>query len=70
MGNVEHTHLPGVGDRSDFVTEAGERIGVVTMRDGRRELVFYDPRDTDRCVAVARLSEDDLRELAKLLDAS
>lgn len=40
------------------------------MRDGRRERVFYDPDDPDRCVAVARLSEDDLRELGRLLDAS
>lgn len=69
MTEIESTHLPGVGDRRDFVTEAGDRIGLVTHRDGRRELVFYDRDDPDRCVAIARLGEDDVRRLAELCGA-
>lgn len=66
MTKIESTHLPGVGDRRDFVTEAGDRIGVVTHLDGRRELIIYDRDDPDRCVTVVRLGEDDLRHLSEL----
>ena len=69
MGEIETTHLPGVGERHDFVTEGGDRVGIITHRDGRRELLFYDPSDPDRCLAAARLSEDDLRRLVELCGA-
>lgn len=70
MPGIESTHLPGVGDRRDFVTEAGDRIGIVTHRDGRHELVIYGRDDPDRCVAVIRLSEEDLRQLVELSGAA
>ena len=69
MAKIESTHLPGVGDRRDFVTEAGDRIGVVTFMDGRRKLVVYDREDPDRCQAVVELREDELRQLAELSGA-
>lgn len=65
MTEIESTHLPGVGERRDFVTEEGDRVGIVTHRDGRRELVLYDREDPDRCVSI-RLGEDDVRRLAEL----
>ena len=70
MGKIECTQLPGVGERRDFLTEEGDRIGLVTHRDGRRTLVIYDREDPDRCIARARLSDDDLRRLAELSDES
>ena len=41
---VEQTALPGIGVRHDIVTETGRRIGVVSHRDGRRDLILYDRR--------------------------
>jgi len=70
MSDVERTKLPGVGDRRDFVTQAGERIGVVTHRDGRRELLVYRREDPDSCYVVAELSDDDVRHLVELFDPS
>lgn len=66
MAKIETTHLPGVGDRHDFVTEEGDQIGIVVHRDGKRELVIRDRDDPDRCKAVVRLSEDDVRRLTEL----
>ncbi len=44
---IEETKLPGIGLRHDFVTHAGRRLGVVSHRDGERDLVVYDPADPD-----------------------
>jgi TrkA domain protein len=66
MTDVDETLLPGVGVRRDFMTAAGARVGVVTYRDGRRELVAYDERDCDACRASVSLDEDDAHALADL----
>lgn len=65
--SVEETRLPGIGVRYDFVTQNGERLGVVHHRTGRRELVFYEAEDPD-CVAMnVELDESESRTLAELL---
>jgi hypothetical protein len=51
MTRIDETRLPGIGLRHDFVTATGARIGVVTYRDGRRELVVYAQSDPDECCA-------------------
>ena len=70
MSDIQETQLPGVGNRYDFVTSEGERIGVLVHRSGRRELLVYDRDDPDACRAVIRLDTDDTRTLAELLGAS
>ena len=67
---VEETPLPGIGLRHDFVTAAGRRVGVVSHRDGRRELVIYDARDPDACVAQVRLTDEEADALAEILGAT
>ncbi len=47
MTRIDETRLPGIGVRHDFVTAAGTKVGVVTYRDGRREVVVFDERDPD-----------------------
>jgi TrkA domain protein len=66
---VEETPLPGIGVRHDFETAAGRRIGVVSHRDGRRELVVYDARDPDACIAQVRLVPEEAEALAEILGA-
>jgi TrkA domain protein len=70
MSRVEETNLPGIGVRHDFVTEGGERVGVISHRSGRRELLLYDAADPDACRATLRLTSDDSHTLAELLGAS
>ena len=67
---MEQTSLPGIGVRHDFVTESGERIGVVSHRDGRRGLIVYDRDDPDARLAAIPLTDDEAEVLADLLGAS
>ena len=69
MQEVTEVRLPGVGLRHEYTTDAGERVGVLTHRGGRREILVYDRDDPDRCRAILHLSADDTRTLAELLGA-
>lgn len=70
MAEVSETRLPGVGVRHDFRTTHGERLGVLVLRSGRRELLLYDRDDPDACRATIDLEPDDARTLAELLGTS
>ena len=63
-------HLPGVGVRSDFLTEGGKRIGVISHFSGRRQLLVYDRDDPDACREVVELEPEDVRTFADVLGAS
>jgi TrkA domain protein len=67
MPQIKETQLPGVGVRHDFATRSGERLGVITHRTGRRDLLIYDRDDPDACAEVLRLEEDESHALAELL---
>lgn len=66
FGDIEETSLPGIGTRYDFVTEDGDRIGVLVHQSGRRELLVYDRDDPDTARVVC-LSEHDLVRLGEVL---
>lgn len=70
MPQVSETKLPGVGVRHEFVTHDGDRIGVLSHRTGRRELLLYDRHDPDSCRSVVHLDVHDTRTLGELLGAS
>jgi TrkA domain protein len=70
MPEVSETPLPGIGVRHEFTTADGERVAVLSLRSGRRELLVYDRADPDACSTVLHLSPDDTRTLAELLGAS
>lgn len=67
---MEQTALPGIGVRHDVITESGRRIGVVSHRNGRRDLSLYDEQDPDSCVASIPLTDDEAEALADVLGAS
>lgn len=69
MPDVSEVRLPGVGVRHEYTTASGDRVGVLTHRGGRREILVYDRDDPDRCKAVLHLSADDTFTLAELLGA-
>jgi TrkA domain protein len=70
VARIEETELPGIGVREEFVTGSGTRIGVITTRTGKRDLLLYDAADPDECSAVIPLDGDDSATLAGLLGAS
>lgn len=65
--DVERTALPGVGLRHVFATAKGRRVGVVSHRTGRRDLVVYDRTDPDSAVETITLSAEEANALAELL---
>ncbi|GAB2835987.1 cation:proton antiporter regulatory subunit [Actinocorallia aurea] len=67
--DVEQTALPGIGLRHEFTTQAGRRIGVVSYRTGRRDLVVYDPQDPDRVCETVKLNDEEADALVELLGA-
>ncbi|MET7424370.1 cation:proton antiporter regulatory subunit [Dactylosporangium sp. NPDC005555] len=67
---VEQTELPGIGVRHDLVTSSGRTLGVVSHRNGRRDLVLYDVDDPDACLASVPLTDDEAEALADVLGAS
>jgi TrkA domain protein len=66
---VEQTALPGIGLRHDFTTRAGQRIGIVSHRTGRRDLVIYDKDDPDCACQTVKLNDEEADALVELLGA-
>ena len=67
---VFETPLPGIGVRHEFMTSDGERLGVVTRRDGRRELLLYDREDPDSCRVTIELTPEEAASMVELLGGS
>jgi TrkA domain protein len=65
--DVERTHLPGIGLRHEFTTSRGRRVGVISHRTGRREVVVYDREDPDTAAVTLTLSAEEADALADLL---
>ncbi|GAA3114578.1 cation:proton antiporter regulatory subunit [Planomonospora alba] len=66
---VEQTALPGIGLRHEFTTRSGRRIGIISHRTGRRDLVIYDKDDPDRACEVVKLNDEEADALVELLGA-
>jgi TrkA domain protein len=67
---VFETPLPGIGVRHEFTTKSGERVGVVTRRDGRREMLLYDRWDPDSCRETVELTPEEAATMVELLGGS
>ena len=64
---ITETKLPGIGMRHDFMTEKGRRVGVVSHRNGQRDLVMFSKDDPDSCSSVLKLSGSEADALAQFL---
>jgi TrkA domain protein len=70
MTDIEQTQLPGVGVRYDFITEDGQRVGVVHHRTGRREVFFCPVDDPDSAILAVNLTDEDVHTLVDMLGGS
>ncbi len=52
MADVTEVRLPGVGVRQEYTTAEAERVGVLSHRDGCREIFVYDRDDPDRTFRI------------------
>lgn len=66
---IEETRLPGIGLRHDFVTAQGRRLGVLSQRNGARQVLLYDRYDPDACEDTVELTAEESEVLAELLGA-
>lgn len=67
--DVEVTPLPGIGTREDFELRDGRRIGIVTHKDGKLDLILSRRDDPDACMASIALGPEEASALAGLLGA-
>lgn len=64
---IEEEELPGIGMRDDFMTARGRRVGVLTHRDGHRDLLVYKKGDPDSVSETVSLTESEADILAEYL---
>lgn len=65
-GRSKHIELPKRNDRGRR-THRPARIGTISHRDGRRDLLVYDRLDPDTCVLTVPLTVEEANALAELL---
>lgn len=68
--NIEETPLPGIGVRRELQLGIGRRVGVVTHRDGRTELILSRADDPDACAASIPLTAEEAAGLGQLLGSA
>lgn len=64
---ISEEALPGIGVRDDFITEKGRRVGVISFRDGHRDLLIYKKNDPDSCSETVSLTASEADALAEYL---
>jgi TrkA domain protein len=60
--------LPGIGVCQEIALRTGRRVGIVTRRNGVRDIVLYD-EDGDGALGSVSLSDDEANAVAELLGA-
>lgn len=65
--HIEEEELPGIGMRDDFMTGKGRRVGVISHRDGHRDLLIYKKNDPDCVSETISLTEGEADILAEYL---
>lgn len=66
---VEEVKLPGVGLRRDFACLNGTRVGVLSKKNGERQLIVYDDKDPDAVKVSVDMDAEEASVLAELLGA-
>jgi TrkA domain protein len=61
--------LPGIGVCQELELKAGRRVGIVTRRNGLRDLVIYDAEDPDVALDRVELTDDESNAIAEILGA-
>jgi TrkA domain protein len=65
---IESRVLPGIGVCQELELHDGRRVGIVTRRNGHRDIVIYDD-EGDGAAAAITLDDDEANAVAELLGA-
>lgn len=65
---IESRVLPGIGVAQELPLHDGRRIGIVTRRNGMRDVVLYDD-EGEGALATVSLNEHEANVIAELLGA-
>jgi TrkA domain protein len=68
--DIDEQVLPGVGLVNAFRSSGGRRVGVVTLRNGARELVLYERHDPDCVADRVTLTSEEATSLSGMLGAA
>ena len=67
---IERVDLAGIGFRDDIITSTGARLGVLTHRDGQREVAIYAAEDPDATAASLTITSAEAAALSELLGSA
>ena len=67
MSSIRAVDLPYIGRKYQLEAESGDRLTVVSHRDGRRDLYHSTREEPDRVASVVRLQGGEARRLAGII---
>lgn len=67
---IERVDLAGIGFRDDVVTSSGARFGVLSHRDGSREVAIFSAEDPDATAATLVITPQEAGAVAELLGSA
>jgi len=67
MSSIREAALPGVGQKFQIETAAGDRVVIVIHDDGRRELYIFERRNLDRAASTVTMQDGEARQIAGIL---
>ena len=67
MVNIKQTHLPGIGEKYQVVTNQGDKLVIVIHDDGNRELYHFVHDDPETSISMITLDDDEARQIAGIV---